>query len=64
VKANNIQQIVEAKFANDEISKSLQYFHTTYNLPAIQVVKDLKQEYPQNGIEVMKAANFLKNLRL
>lgn len=64
VKGNTIQQIIEIKLTDDEISKSLKYFHNVYTLPAVQVVKDLRQEYQENGIEVMKADNFLKNLRL
>ncbi len=63
VKSGKIVQIIETELSDHEISKSLQYFQSTYHFPAVQVVKDLKREYQQNGIEVLKADNFLTGLR-
>jgi uncharacterized protein len=64
VNNGKIIKIIETKLTDHDISHSLQYFHTTYQLPAVQIVKDLKQEYQKNGIEVVKAINFLKTLKL
>jgi len=63
-KKEKIIQIIETKLTDHQISTSLEYFHYKYNLPAIQIVKNLKQEYQKNGIEVMHAINFLKALKL
>lgn len=59
---NTLEQIVETKFANREISKALVYFHDKYNLPAKQVVHELAREYRRENIEVIKAENYLADL--
>jgi len=64
VQEGKIKKIIEVKNSNHEISKSLYYFREKYNLDAIQIVKNLRQEYQSNGIKVMKAINFLKELYL
>ena len=59
---DQIEKIVEVKFKNHQISPHLHYFHEKYHLPALQVVKDLKREYVDKGIQVVQGDNFLKNL--
>ncbi len=59
-----IEKIIEAKYSSHSTNPSLIYFHNKYNLPALQVVKDLKLEKQENGIQVLKAENFLKSLSL
>ncbi len=54
----------EAKFSEKEISPSLKFFYKKYGVKSVQLVKNLKTEYQSNGIEVLKAENFLKNLFL
>jgi len=64
INGNKIVTVIETKLSDHEISKPLKYFHDTYDIPAVQLVKDLKQEYQADGIEVIKALNYLKSLRL
>ena len=54
----------EAKFSEKEISPSLKFFYKKYGVKSVQLVKNLKTEYQSDGIEVLKAENFLKNLFL
>lgn len=61
---NRIEKIVEVKHADQSISPSLRYFYEKYKFPAFQVVKELKQERIDNGIEVVQGLNFLKSLYL
>jgi uncharacterized protein len=64
VKDDCIEQIIEVKNSNHEMSKVLSSFNKKYHFPAIQVVRNLKHEYSQEGIKVLKAVNFLSNLFL
>ena len=59
-----IQEIIEVKHADKIISPSLQAFHNKYQLPAIQLVKELRQEKIIQGIEIRKALRFLEELDL
>lgn len=61
---NQIEKMIEVKHANHSIGKGLRYFHEKYNFPAFQVVKELKQERVDKGIEILKGLNFLKSLDL
>jgi predicted AAA+ superfamily ATPase len=63
-KDKKIEQMIEVKNSDNVISPHLLYFHDKYNLPGVQVVNLLKQEYVDNGIEVVRGSNFLKNLYL
>lgn len=64
VNNNQIELLIEAKTSKKEIDKNLYYFHEKYNLPAVQVVKELKIERVNNKIKVLKAEDFLKDLYL
>lgn len=59
-----IEKMIEAKYADSNPSHGLQYFHNKYSLPAFQVVKELKREKVEKGIEIVQGLNFLKNLEL
>lgn len=61
---NKIEKIIEVKHADSSIHNALHYFHEKHQLPAFQVVKELKREKIENGIEVVQALNFLKKLEL
>lgn len=61
---NQIVKIIEVKYADSSISPHLRYFHEKYNLPAVQVVKELKRERTEGLIEVVQGATFLKSLYL
>jgi len=56
--------IIEAKYSETKVSRPLCYFHKKYDLPAIQVVRHLRQEYMAGEIQVRRAFNFLKELRM
>lgn len=59
-----IEKIIEVKTSDYNINPALRYYHNKYNLPAIQVVKELKKEKMEDGIEVIQALHFLKRLDL
>ena len=64
IKDDKIQSIIEVKLTNNHVSQSLCYFKDKYDLPATQVVKNLKQERKIKGVNVMKAERFLDSLFL
>ncbi len=57
-----IEQIIEVKLSDDALSKPLAYFHEKYAYPAVQLVKLLRNEHTRNGINILKADNFLSQL--
>lgn len=59
-----IKTILEAKVSDSAVHPALFYFHEKYGLPAIQIVKDLKKERVDRGIEVVQASRLLKSLYL
>lgn len=59
---NRMIQLVEVKRSDDQLSKSLLYFHQKYHVPAIQLVQNLKREWQQNTIQITRAATFLQHL--
>ena len=64
VKDDNIEQMIEVKNSGKEVSKTLYNFYKKYNFPAIQVVKELRQERQVDGINIIRVENFLSNLFL
>ncbi len=64
VKDDNIEQIIEVKNSATEISKSLHYYQQKYQLPAVQIVKNLRLERQMDNIKIIKALNFLAMLAL
>jgi len=58
----HIEKIIEVKYSDPSIAPHFRYFHEKYKLPAVQIVKELKRERMDQGIEVIEAANFLKSL--
>ena len=57
-------QIIEVKLSDPQISPTLRYFHKKYAFPAVQLVKNLRQERLDSGIEVRRAFNYLNELVL
>ena len=55
------QYLLETKLSDSNISKNLYYFSSRYNIPGIQLVKELKRER-QEGIEVRSALTWLAEL--
>lgn len=64
VKNNKIEKIIEAKNADSQIDKNLFTFHNRYDLPAVQIVKELKLEKKSDGIELIRGVDFLSELYL
>jgi len=64
VKDNVIETIIESKHANGDLSKPLHAFHSKYDLPAIQLVKELKHEKEFGKIKILRAQSFLELLYL
>jgi predicted AAA+ superfamily ATPase len=59
-----IEKMIEVKHADHTLNPGLCYFHEKYCIPAVQVVKELKQQKVEKGIEIVQGLNFLKTLEL
>ncbi len=59
-----LQQAIEVKLSDNNLSKHLKMFHDKYGIPSIQIVKNLKYSYQIHGIEILKAEDYLKSLYL
>ncbi|WGZ95152.1 MAG: ATP-binding protein [Candidatus Thiothrix putei] len=57
-------QMVEVKLSDPAVSPNLRYFYEKYGVPAVQLVKNLRQERMDKGIEVRRALDYLKQLAL
>ena len=62
VREGKVQFLVETKYSDTNISKNLFYFCTRYGIPGVQLVKDLKRERQEGGIEVRSADAWLGEL--
>lgn len=61
-----LSSLIECKYSNISLSPTLNYFSEKYNLSATQVIYDMgnKAERQINGIRLISAKRFLKNLFL
>ena len=57
-------QMLEIKLSDASMSPSLKYFYGKYQIPAVQLVKNLKHERLDKGIEVRRAYDYLSQLEL
>lgn len=57
-------QMLEIKLSDASMSAPLKYFFERYQIPAVLLVKNLKHERMDNGIEVRRAFNYLRQLEL
>ena len=64
IKDKKIQLLIEAKNSDDVLSKTLKKFHEKYQLPAMQVVKLLRQTKQIDKIKICPAHLFLQELDL
>jgi len=62
VNQDKIETIIEVKFADRSVDRSLVHFHKKYNYPAIQLVKLLRHEHEQGEIKILNVEKFLSNL--
>lgn len=56
----NILKILEAKLLDNIVSKNLKYFSETYKIKALQIVNNSKLEKSVDGIDIVRAENYLK----
>lgn len=61
---DKVEKIIEVKQADHTLNPGLRYFHEKYRFPALQVVKELKREKVEKGIEIIDGLHFLKTLFL
>jgi predicted AAA+ superfamily ATPase len=62
---NNPELLVEVKTSDTSLSKNLQYFSNKYNIPAVQLVKNITTEYqPFLNISVRSAEKYLRGLEV
>lgn len=64
VSNGDVDTLLEVKYSNDSLSKSLLYFKQKYSLNALQLVQDLKRERLAEGVSIVKLESFLKDLYL
>ena len=57
-------QMLEIKLSDASISPALRYFYDRYQIPAVQLVKNLRHERLDKGIEVRRAYEYLSQLEL
>lgn len=59
-----VEKMIEVKQSDHSINAGLRYFYEKYKHPAVQVVKELKRERVDQGIEFIEGSHFLKTLYL
>jgi predicted AAA+ superfamily ATPase len=64
VENNEIVEVVEAKYADSELSRALKYFSEKYGLKGVQIVGELKREQSLHNIDIVAAKKYLQNLFL
>lgn len=64
VKDKMIEQIIDVKYADQTISKSLHMFHQKYHFPTTQLVYQLRYDHRVDGINVVRAQGFLEGLMM
>lgn len=61
---HEIEQIIEAKVSDKNISPHLIWLHEKYHFPAIQLVKNLRNEHKVGNVELRNAEKYLAELKL
>lgn len=64
IQDKQIKKMIEVKVSHHSTHQGLSYFHEKYNLPAVQVVKNLKRGRMEDGIEIVDGEAFLNGLDL
>jgi uncharacterized protein len=59
-----IDNLIEVKRADSQLSSNLIYFSNRYKLPGIQLVKELKRERQVDDLRVLRAKDYLRDLYL
>ena len=62
VKDNKIEEIIEVKYGDETLSKSLQYYNERLKpRKATQIVAGLKRDYDKQGIQVISPLNYFSD---
>lgn len=61
--SGQIRWAIEAKLSEENPSPALNYFCAKYQLPGIQLVKNIRLSQVKNGIHIHNSFEFLKNIR-
>ena len=61
---NKVEVVIEVKASDKNISPHLSWAQEKYQFKAIQLVKNLREEYQMKGIEVRKPEDYLAGLML
>ncbi|MFH1714924.1 MAG: DUF4143 domain-containing protein [Elusimicrobiota bacterium] len=61
-KNNIIQELIETKYSDGNLSNNLRFFCNKYNLKGKQVVFDLKRERELENIKIIDAKHYLESL--
>lgn len=61
---DKITQMIEVKLSDGSPNPALKYFHDKYHFPAIQLVKNLRTEHQQSGVQILNAQKYLSALLL
>lgn len=64
VKDEKIETMIEVKFSDSKVSKSIAKFHEKYGYGALQLVKSIRTEYKAGGVNILNAEKYLTNLYL
>lgn len=64
VAQDKIEMMIEAKLSDQKPSQTLIKFHKKYGYPAIQAIKSLRNDFQQQGVQILKAEKFLTELFL
>lgn len=64
VRGDEIESIIEVKLSDPIPAPGIKYFQNKYDLPALQIVKELKKERIDSGVTIMDAKKYLQNLYL
>jgi hypothetical protein len=64
VSDDRVEKMIEVKYADSSLHPPLLFFHEKYKIPALQIVKELKRERVDKGIEIVRASDYLKTLDL
>lgn len=59
---NQIKAMIEVKTDDSRVSRHLKYYHTRYGFKGYQIVRYLKQERMEDGIELRAADSFLSKM--
>lgn len=61
-KDNLAESMIEVKWKDESLSKSLKFFHEKYQISAIQLCRELKRQRKSQGVEFRRGQDFLEGL--